>query len=75
MRACSVPATSRAEVRARFIAAASALALLRMPITVAVTARLSTTSAVAAAQILPFRESETPNRDGDGDLVEKAMLM
>ena len=56
MRACSTPDTSRLDVRARSIAAASALALLRMPVTVAVIATLATTSAVAAAQILPLRE-------------------
>jgi hypothetical protein len=43
------------------MAAASALLLLRTPITVAVTARLSTTSAVAAAQILPLSERKTAN--------------
>jgi hypothetical protein len=64
-------------VRAKFIAAASALVLLRTPITVAVTARLSTTSAVAAAQILLFNEREAPNREREGavDEVEKVMLM
>jgi hypothetical protein len=77
IRACSDPATSRAEVRARFIAAVSALALLRKPVTAAVTARLSSTSAVAAAQILPFNESDMPNRErvGDVDEVENALLI
>ena len=56
MRVCKALAASREEVRASSMVASSAAPLLLTPITVAVMAKLATTKAVAAMQILAFSD-------------------